>query len=526
MERESLQYDVIIVGGGPAGLSAAIRYAQLCNKANKPLSLCVVEKGAQIGAHSISGAVLDPRALDRLIPDWRAQQAPIETQVSRDHFYWLTAKQYYPLPVPAPMRNAGHFIISVGALCRWLADIAQSMGVEIYPGFAAASVLSDSQGKVVGVSIGDKGRDKTGGIDITARHTVLAEGCRGSLSQSVIARYALNKTAQPQTYGLGVKEIWEVKSGHCPGKVSHTIGWPLDRSTYGGSFIYHWGKNLVSIGLVIGLDYKNPFLDPFKELQRFKHHPLVLPLLEGGRCIAYGARAVNEGGWQSLPQLTFPGGLLIGDSAGFLDVPKIKGIHNAMLSGMLASEAIFEEDAALYPLKIAKSWIKKELYRVRNIRPAFRWGLWTGLAYAALDTYILRGYAPWTFSHRADNTSLQLAKQCMPIAYPKPDGKISFDKMTSVSLTNVHHSEGEPCHLVLKDPSLAISVNWEQYRGPEQYYCPAGVYEYIDEASGKKRLQINASNCIHCKTCDIKDPLQNIVWHTPEGGGGPFYENM
>lgn len=543
MAQESMEYDLVIVGAGPAGLAAAIRYAQLCREANKQPRVCVLEKGAEVGAHIISGAVFEPRALNELIPDWQNQGAPLSTPATQDQFLFLTEHKSYTLPTPLPMKNHGNYIISLGLLCRWLAEQAENLGVEIYPGFAATEVITNDQNEIIGVKTGDMGRDKDGepkrnfqaGMHIFAKQTLLAEGCRGSLSQLIINKYDLAKKSSPQTYALGIKEIWEVKpEKHKPGAVIHTIGWPLDRKTYGGSFIYHWGENLVSIGLVIGLDYENPYLNPYEEFQRFKHHAFIKPLLIDGQCLSYGARAINEGGWQSLPKLTFPGGMLIGDSAGFLNVPKIKGSHTAIKSGMLAAETVFTaltqdnpaKELSDYKNKINQSWIKKELYPVRNIRPAFHGGLWTGLAYAALDTYVFRGHTPWTFSNHADNTALRRAMYYKPFAYPKPDGKISFDKMTSVSRTNVFHEENQIVHLQLKKPQLAITINWQQYAGPEQRYCPAGVYEFIDDEAGKKKLQINAQNCIHCKTCDIKDPTQNITWVPPEGGGGPNYNNM
>lgn len=540
---ESMTYDVVIVGAGPAGLAAAIRYAQLCREANQQPKICVLEKGSEVGAHIISGAVFEPRALNELIPDWQNQGAPIQTPVTEDHFLLLTQKKAFTLPTPPQMKNHGNYIISLGLLCRWLATIAESLGVEIYPGFAATELLTNDHNEVIGIATGDLGRDKNGeskanfqpGMQLLAKQTLFAEGCRGSLSQQLIKRFNLAQKSQVQTYGIGIKEIWEVQpQKHQAGKVTHTVGWPLDPKTYGGSFIYHWGSNLVSIGLVIGLDYENPYLNPYEEFQRFKHHPAIEPLLEGGQCLSYGARAINEGGWQSIPKLTFPGGMLIGCSAGFLNVPKIKGSHTAIKSGMLAAETIFEnfkkqsneKELTQYSEKINKSWIKPELYRARNIRPAFHKGLWHGLTYAAIDTYVFRGLAPWTFSQHADNLCLNRAKYYKPINYPKPDGKISFDKMTSVARTNVFHEENQPVHLILKNPTAAITINWQQYAGPEQRYCPAGVYEFIDDEAGKKKLQINAQNCIHCKTCDIKDPTQNITWVPPEGGGGPNYSNM
>lgn len=542
MTQESMEYDVVIVGAGPAGLSAAIRYAQLCREANKQLSICMLEKGAEVGAHIISGAVFETRALNELLPDWKTQGAPISTPVTHDEFMLLTATKAWHLPTPPQMKNHGNYVISLELLCRWLKEQAENLGVEIYPGFPASTILYNPQGEVIGVATGDMGKDKAGkpkanfqpGMRLLAKQTLFAEGCRGSLSQQLIKRFNLDSYSQPQTYGLGIKEIWEVMpQKHHSGKVIHTIGWPLDNKTYGGSFIYHWGDNLVSIGFVVGLDYENPYLNPYEEFQRFKHHPKIKPLLEDGRCISYGARALNEGGWQSLPKLTFPGGMLIGCSAGFLNVPKIKGSHTAMKSGMLAAETVFEalqhtlnKELTIYQQKIQNSWISKELYQARNIRPAFRYGLWAGLMYAAIDTYLLWGRAPWTFSNHADFSATKLAKNYKPIIYPKADGKISFDKMTSVSRTNVYHDENQIVHLLLKDPQIAIKVNWEQYAGLEERYCPAGVYEFIQNDDGNVHLQINAQNCIHCKTCDIKDPSQNITWTPPEGGGGPNYSNM
>ena len=536
MDRESMTYDVVIVGAGPAGLSTAIQYAKLCKEANKPISVCVLEKGSEVGAHILSGAALDPKALNELLPNWRELNPPVDTPITSDHFVLLTENRSFRFPTPRPMQNHGNFIISLGLLCRWLAQIAESMGVDIFPGSAASEVVHDEAGIVIGITTQDQGLDKNNqpksnfqpGIHIFAKTTILAEGCRGSLSEQIIEQYELRTNKSPQTYGIGIKEIWEVPDNiHKPGKVMHTFGWPLDNNTYGGSFIYHWNKNLVSIGFVIGLDYKNPYLDPYKEFQRFKHHPKILPNIEGGKCIAYGARAINEGGWQSLPKLTFPGGMIVGDSAGFLNVPKIKGIHNAMKSGMLAAETIINAASThhAFEQKIKKSWIAKELFRVRNIRPAFRFGLWPGLMWSAIDTYILFGYAPWTFSNHADHTATLEAKNCKPIAYPKPDGIISFEKMSDVALTNVYHEENQPCHLKLKDPTIPVTVNLAKYAGLEQRYCPAGVYEFVGEGDNI-RLQINAPNCIHCKTCDIKDPMQNIVWTTPPGGQGPHYGKM
>lgn len=533
MAHESMEYDVVIVGAGPAGLSCAIRYAQLCREANQQPKICVLEKGAEVGAHILSGAVFEPRALNELLPEWQTMNAPINTPVTSDEFLALSSRKAFKLPTPPQMHNTGNYIISLGLLCRWLAKHAESLGVEIYPGFAANAVLYNDQNQVMGIATNDLGRDKQGapkntfqaGMHLLAKHTIFAEGCRGSLTQQLIKKYQLDKNSQPQTYAIGIKEIWEITpEKHQAGKVTHTVGWPLDPKTYGGSFLYHWEKNLLSIGLVIGLDYENPYLNPYEELQRFKHHPSVATLLEGGRCLSYGARALNEGGWQSIPQLTFPGGLLVGCAAGFMNVPKIKGSHTAMKSGMLAAESLISGND--YEHALRNSWIKDDLYPVRNIRPGFRFGLLPGLINAGIETYLLRGKAPWTLSHKADYTYLKPAKNYQAIVYPKHDGIISFDKMTSLQRANVFHEENQPVHLVLKDNSVPVRINWQEYAGPEARYCPAGVYEFIDDEQGNRQLHINAQNCIHCKTCDIKDPTQNITWETPEGGGGPNYSNM
>lgn len=542
MEQEVMEYDVLIIGAGPAGLSAAIKLKQLAAASQKTISVCILEKGAQPGAHILSGAVLEPRSLQALLPDnW--QEAPLDTAVREDHFYYLTANKHYKLPVPAPMHNAGNYIISLGNLCKFLAVQAESLGCEIYPGFAAGKLLYNDANEVIGVATGDVGIDREGnrnanfqqGMHLHARQTILAEGCRGQLSQNAMARFYLRDNIQPQTYALGIKEIWQVKAeNHEPGKVVHTIGWPLDQATYGGSFIYHFSKNRVALGFVTGLDYKNPWLDPFREMQKFKTHPLLKSLLKGGERIAYGARALNEGGWQSLPKLTFPGGVLAGDAAGFLNVPKIKGIHTAMESGMLAAEACFEalssenfqtRELHNYPAKVKASWLEDELYRVRNIRPGFKYGLIPGLLNAAFETYISKGRSPWTLNNHADHLQLKKASKAKKMDYPKPDGVLVFDKLSSVYLTNTYHEENQPCHLKLKQKKLAIEVNYREYASPETRYCPAAVYEILD-ADTNPRLQINAQNCIHCKTCDIKDPRQNIVWQAPEGGGGPNYIDM
>jgi electron-transferring-flavoprotein dehydrogenase len=538
-QRERMEYDVVIVGAGPSGLAAAIRLKQLAAAAGTEVSVCVVEKGSEVGAHILSGAVLEPRALNELIPDWRERGAPLNTPAIEDRFLYLTKSRAFRLPTPPQMHNHGNYIISLGNLCRWLATHAEELGVEIYPGFAAAEVLYDESGRVRGAATGDMGIGRNGkptdrytpGVELIARETLLAEGCRGSLTKTLFQRFRLREGCDPQTYAIGVKELWEVApERHQPGLVIHTIGWPLSGDTYGGSFVYHLEERQVAVGFVVGLDYKNPFLNPFEEFQRFKTHPAIRPTFEGGRRIAYGARALSEGGFQSIPQVDFPGGAIIGDAAGFLNVPKIKGSHTAMKSGMLAAETIFARlngaDARLKPA-LEKSWIWDELRRVRNVRPSFRFGLWGGLAYSALDTYVLRGSAPWTFHNHADHTQLLHADAAPRIEYPRPDGKVSFDRLSSVFISNTNHEEDQPPHLKLRDPEKAITVNYRLYDSPEQRYCPAGVYEIVQESeTGEPRLQINAQNCVHCKTCDIKDPTQNIDWVVPEGGGGPNYPNM
>jgi electron-transferring-flavoprotein dehydrogenase len=542
MQREAMEFDVVIVGAGPAGLAAAIRLKQAAGAAGREVSVCVLEKGAEVGAHILSGAVLEPRALDELLPDWKALGAPIDTPAREDRFLYLTAKRAIRLPTPPQMHNRGNWIVSLGQVCRWLGAQAEALGVEIYPGFAAAEVLFEGD-RVVGVATGDMGIAKDGtrkpsyqpGMELRATYTLFAEGCRGSLTKQLEQKFGLREGRQPQTYGIGIKELWEVpKSTHQPGLILHTIGWPLASDTYGGSFLYHWGENLMAYGFVVGLDYPNPWLSPFEEMQRFKTHPAIRPYFEGAKRIAYGARALNEGGLQAIPRLVFPGGALIGCGAGFLNVPKIKGSHTAMKSGMLAAEAVVEALAGAkpdllkaYPSALERSWVYEELSRARNIRPAFaKFGLWGGLAYAGLDTYLLRGRAPWTFGHHADHESLRDASAAPRIDYPKPDGVLTFDRLSSVFLSNTNHEEDQPSHLRLADPSIAIEHNLARYGGPEARYCPAGVYEFVGVEEGKPRLVVNAQNCVHCKTCDIKDPKQNITWVTPEGGGGPVYASM
>jgi len=542
MERESMEFDVIIIGGGPSGLSAAIKLKQLASDQDKELSVCLVEKGSEIGAHILSGAVLEPRALNELLPDWAEKGAPLDTPVSNDQFVFLSQTSKYTLPNPPQMNNHGNYIISLGNFCRWLSEQAEALGVEIYPGFAAAEMLYNSDGTVLGVATNDLGVGKDGqatdaymqGMNLIGKQTILAEGCRGHLTKDLFEKFNLREGKDPQTFALGIKELWDIEPEKSkPGTVWHSVGWPLKSDTYGGSFLYHLSGNQVAVGYVVGLDYQNPYLSPFEEFQRFKTHPSVRSVFEGGRRVSYGARALNEGGFQSIPKLTFPGGCLVGCTAGFLNVPKIKGTHTAMKSGMLAAEAVFDAisqdilEPVSYQEKIEKSWLWKELYKVRNIRPSFNKGFVAGMLYSALDTYILRGNAPWTFKHHSDHLQLKEARSSTKIDYPKPDNIVSFDRNSSVYLSSTNHEENQPVHLQLIDNTVPINVNLEKYDSPEQRYCTAGVYEIIrPEDNADPYLQINAQNCVHCKTCDIKDPTQNIKWVTPEGGGGPNYPNM
>ena len=543
-DREAMEYDVIIVGGGPAGLSCSIRLKQLALEAGHDLSVCVLEKGSEIGAHLLSGAVFETRALDELIPDWKEKGAPLDCPAGKDRFWFLTKSGRFSLPVPPTMKNHGNYIISLGRLARWLATQAESLGVEIFAGFAAAELLYNDDGAVIGVATGDMGLDKEGqktdmfepGVELHARQTILAEGCHGSLTKEAIARFDLRANADPQSYGLGVKELWEIKpENHQEGQITHTVGWPMDRATYGGSWLYHMKDNIVSIGFVVGLDYQNPYLSPFEEMQRFKTHPAISKILAGGRRVSYGARALVEGGLQSLPRLSFAGGCLIGDSAGFLNVPKIKGNHAAMKSGMLAADAIFKGlcaadtpqqgwECTAYEQDFKSSWLYKELYKVRNFRPGFHKGLWFGLLHSALQT--VGGWMlPYTLRQHADYAQLKKADQSAVIDYPKPDGVLTFDRLTSVQLSNTNHAENQPCHLQLKDSTIPIEKNLPDYAEPAQRYCPAAVYEVVEE-SGVQKFRINSQNCVHCKTCDIKDPAQNINWVVPQGGDGPNYGNM
>jgi electron-transferring-flavoprotein dehydrogenase len=547
-QREVMEYDVVVVGAGPAGLAAAIRLKQLAAEQQHEISVCVLEKGSEVGAHILSGAVMDPRALNELVPNWKELNAPLNAPVSEDRFVFLTSSGAWQVPgfaLPACFRNHGNYVVSLGNVCRWLAKQAEALGVEIFPGFAAAQVLFAGNDSVRGVVTGDMGIGKDGkptanhqpGMELLSRYVLFAEGCRGHLGRQLESRYSLRASAEPQVYGIGLKELWEIKpEKHKQGLVIHTAGWPLSRDTYGGSFFYHLENNQVAIGFVVGLGYTNPYLNPYEEFQRYKTHPAIRPFLEGGKRIAYGARAISAGGLQSIPKLVFPGGCLIGDDAGFLNASRIKGSHAAMKSGMLAAEAAFtalregrsHDELAAYPKAFRESWLHDELHRARNFKPWMSRGLLTGTLMVGADQVLFGGRAPWTLHHQhADHETLKQRAEATPIEYPKPDGVITFDRLSSVFVSNTNHEENQPSHLTLKDAAVPINVNLERYDAPEQRYCPAGVYEIVRDADGANpRLQINAQNCVHCKTCDIKDPTQNIVWVAPEGGGGPNYPNM
>ncbi len=542
-----MEYDVVIVGGGPAGLSAAIRIKQLAAAKGQEVSVVVLEKGGELGAHILSGAVMDPKALTELIPDWKEKGAPLNTEVSEDRVLFLTETKAFKTPnfmLPACFENHGNYVISLGNVVRWLGQQAEALGVEIFPGFAAAEVLYNDDGSVKGVATGNMGVKRDGeaggdfqlGMELHGKYTLFAEGARGHLGKQLMAKFDLNKGKDPQSYGIGIKELWEIDPAkHQPGLVIHTTGWPLDSKTYGGSFLYHMENNQVMVGYVVGLNYENPYLSPYEEFQRYKTHPAIRTFFEGAKRISYGARAITAGGLQSLPKLVFKGGALIGCDAGFLNMSRIKGSHAAIKSGMLAADAAFaalaenrqHDELAAYPVAFEQSWLHEELHVARNVKPYLNMGLYVGSLMTGIDQIVFRGKAPWTLHHsHADHECLKPAANYEPIVYPKPDGKLTFDRLSSVFISNTNHAEDQPIHLTLKNASVPVDVNLAKYAGPEARYCPAGVYEFIKTDEGQDRLQINAQNCVHCKTCDIKDPTQNIVWVTPEGGGGPNYPNM
>ncbi len=545
--REAMEYDVVIVGGGPAGLSAAIRLKQLAAEKGQDVSVCVLEKGGELGAHILSGAVMDPRALDELFPNWKELGAPLNTPVTEDRMLFLSETKAYQTPsfmMPKMLTNHGNYVISLANVVRWLGQQAEALGVEIFPGFPAAEILYNDDGSVKGVATGNMGVNRHGqptdafqlGMELHAKYTLFAEGSRGHLGKQLMAKYDLNKGKDPQTYGIGIKELWEIDPAkHQPGLVVHTAGWPLDNDTYGGSFLYHLENNQVAVGFIVGLSYQNPYLSPYEEFQRYKTHPAIRHFFEGGKRISYGARAITAGGLQSLPKTVFPGGALIGCDAGFLNTSRIKGSHAAIKTGMLAADAAYaalgagrqHDELLSYPVAFAQSWLHEELHVARNFKPWMSKGLVVGTIMTGIDQILFKGKAPWTLHHNhADHECLRPASDFKPIAYPKPDGKLTFDRLSSVFISNTNHAEDQPVHLTLKNPNVPVEINLAKFAGPEQRYCPAGVYEFVKTDEGKDRLQINAQNCVHCKTCDIKDPTQNIVWVTPEGGGGPNYPNM
>jgi len=555
--REAMEYDVAVVGAGPGGLACAIRLKQLAAEKGQDISVVVLEKGSEPGAHILSGAIMDPRALTELIPDWKARGAPLTQPVTSDAMVFLGQKKALRTPnflLPPCFQNHGNYVVRLGNVVKWLGEQAESLGVEIFPGFAAAQVLYDDKGAVKGVATGNMGLGKDGqpsddfqlGMELHAKYTIFAEGARGHLGKQLIAKYQLDAGKDPQSYGIGIKELWEIDpKRHQAGLVLHTAGWPMDNKTYGGAFLYHLEDNLVTLGFITGLDYANPYLSPFEEFQRWKTHPLIRQYLEGdaaqgiaaGKRLGYGARAITAGGLTSLPKFVFPGGALVGCDAGFLNVSRIKGSHAAIKTGALAAEAAFDaiaagrqgDELAAYPQAFEQSWLREELHQARNFKAWFKKGLITATLMNGVEQFVLRGKIPWTLRRdKPDHAYLKPAAECQPIAYPKPDGKLTFDRLSSVFISNTNHNEHQPAHLTLKDASVPVHINLNQYAGPEQRYCPAGVYEFVDDEAqaGSKRLQINAQNCVHCKTCDIKDPTQNIVWVTPEGGGGPNYAGM